>query len=137
MSGTTNEFDEPGGNYPDRYDEKPIEPSQDDDRRGDGEATVQHGEATQDVQGGAVAPDAKAPEAASAGSPGTQDAPAMDMHSATNEDRVEGIVAQTRVDVGDAPEERIADVLRQRFSETGTDIGDDRIRALAAEIAQR
>ena len=143
MSGTTNEFDEPGGNYPDRYDEKPVEPSQAEDRRGDGDgnATVQHGEATQDVQGGAVAHDAKAPDAdadtSSSAAPGTQNAPAMDMHSTTNEDRVEGIVAQTRQDVGDASEERIADVLRQRFSETGTDIGDDRIRALAAEIAQR
>lgn len=134
MSGTANEFDEPGGNYPDRNDETPLEPSQDEDRRGDGDDTIQHGEAPSTVQGGAVAPDAHAP---TAGSPGTQDEPIMDMHEATDEERVSGIVAQTRADVGDASEERIADVLRQRFTETGTDVGDDRIRALAAEIAQR
>lgn len=134
MSGTANEFDEPGGNYPDRNGEAPIEPAQDENRGSDDDSTIQHGEASSTVQGGAVAPDAHAP---SAGSPGTQDEPAMDMHDATDEERISGIVAQTRADVGDAPEERIADVLRQRFTETGTDVGDDRIRALAAEIAQR
>lgn len=139
MSGTANEFDEPGGNYPDRNDEAPIVPAQDEDRRADEDATIQHGEAPSTVQGGAVAPDAHAPDAQSpaGGSPGTQDEPAMDMHDTTDEERVSGIVAQTRADVGDASEERIADVLRQRFTETGTDVGDDRIRALAAEIAQR
>jgi hypothetical protein len=99
------------------------------------DATIQHGEGPSDVQGGAVAPDAHAPD--NGGESNTQDAPAMDMHGTTDEDRISGIVAQTRADLGDAPEERIADVLRQRFTETGTDIGDDRIRALAAEIAQR
>jgi hypothetical protein len=97
------------------------------------DATIQHGEATQDVQGGAVAHDAHAP--GSSGS--TQDAPAMDMHDASDEDRIAGIVAQTRADVGDASDERIADVLRQRFSDIGLEVGDDRVRALAAEVAQR
>jgi hypothetical protein len=135
MSGTANEYDEPGGNYPDRNDEAPVEPAQDDDRRDEG-ATVQHGEAPGLVQGGAVAPDAHAPGGSSGGT-GTQDAPAMDMHGTTTEERVDGIVAQTRMDVGDAPAERIADVLRQRFADTGIDVGDDRVRALAAEIADR
>jgi hypothetical protein len=101
------------------------------------DATIQHGDAPSTVQGGAVAPDAQAPGSGGSGASNTQDAPAMDMHGTTDEDRISGIVAQTRADLGDAPEERIADVLRQRFTETGTDVGDDRIRALAAEIAQR
>ncbi|WP_125132880.1 hypothetical protein [Microbacterium sp. 10M-3C3] len=97
------------------------------------DSTVQHGEPPEIVQGGAVAHDAHAPAA----SPGTQDAPAMDMHDATDEDRIAGIVAQTRADVGDASEERVADVLRQRFRDIGLDVDDDRVRALAAEIVAR
>ncbi|MDQ1175133.1 hypothetical protein QE430_003440 [Microbacterium testaceum] len=45
------------------------------------------------------------------------------------------MVVQTRADVGDKSQERIADVLRQRFADVGLDLGDDRIRALAAEVA--
>ncbi|MFJ6653736.1 hypothetical protein ACIQLJ_13180 [Microbacterium sp. NPDC091313] len=98
----------------------------------DDDTTIQHGEATQDVQGGAVAHDAHA-----ASGSNTQDAPAMDMHDTTDEERIAGIVAQTRADVGDASEERIAAVLRQRFADIGLEVGDDRVRALAAEVAAR
>ncbi len=59
----------------------------------------------------------------------------MDTHPTDDEARIAGVVVQTRADVGDASEERIADVLRQRFSDVGLDLGDDRIRALAAEVA--
>lgn len=99
-----------------------------------GDGPVQHGEPPQDVQGGAVAHDA---HAASASASGTQDAPAMDMHDTDDEQRIAGIVAQTRADVGDRSEERIADVLRQRFADIGLEVGDDRVRALAAEVAAR
>jgi hypothetical protein len=98
----------------------------------DDDTAVPHGDATQDVQGGAVAHDAHTPS-----SSGTQDAPAMDMHDTTDEERIAGIVAQTRADVGDASDERIADVLRQRFRDIGLEVGDDRVRALAAEVAAR
>lgn len=82
-----------------------------------------------DSVGGAVHPEAKASR------PGEQSAPAMDTHPTDDEARIAGVVVQTRADVGDASEERIADVLRQRFSDVGLDLGDDRIRALAAEVA--
>jgi len=68
-------------------------------------------------------------------SPGEQSEPRMDMHLTDDEARIAGVVAQTRADVGDKSEERIAEVLRQRSREVGLDLGDDRIRALAAEIA--
>ncbi|MGP3534441.1 hypothetical protein ACTU3I_06565 [Microbacterium sp. RD1] len=105
--------------------------------RADEGATVEHGEGSgaDTVQGGAVGPDAGA--GAGTSSTGTQDAPAMDMHDTTDEDRIAGVVAQTRLDVGDASEERILDVLRQRFDDIGLEPGDDRVRALAAEIAHR
>lgn len=81
--------------------------------------------------GGALAYDARS------GEPPTQDRPALDQNDASNEDKIAGIVAQTRLDVGDQDVERIADVLAQRFDETGVDIDADRTVALAAEIARR
>lgn len=82
-----------------------------------------------DSVGGAVHEDRKVSR------PGEQSEPAMDTHPTDDAARIAGVVAQTRADVGDAPQERIADVLRQRFSDVGLDLGDDRIRALAAEVA--
>ena len=88
------------------------------------------GAAAADSYGGAVSDDTPA-----AAEPGTQNAPVQDMHHATDEDKIAGIVAQTRQDVGDKDESRIADVLRQRFTETGVHVADDRIAALAAEVS--
>lgn len=79
-------------------------------------------------QGGALAEDAPVARA------GVQDAPAQDQNVPTDEDRIAGVVAQTRADVGDAGVERLADVLRQRFEEAGLDVDAERTRALAAEI---
>lgn len=81
-------------------------------------------------QGGAIAPDA-APGA------GVQDAPALDQNDASDEDRIAGIVAQTRSDVGGEGIERIADVLAQRFADAGLDVDADRTVALAAEVDAR
>ena len=82
-----------------------------------------------DSVGGALHDDRKATRT------GEQSEPAMDTHPTDDEARIQGVVVQTRADVGDKSEERIADVLRQRFAEVGLDLGDDRIRALAAEVA--
>ncbi|OZD46339.1 hypothetical protein CH252_21210 [Rhodococcus sp. 06-1477-1B] len=82
-----------------------------------------------DSVGGAVHRDRKTSR------PDEQSEPAMDTHPTDDAARIAGVVAQTRADVGDKSEERIADVLRQRFSDIGLDLGDDRIRALAAEVA--
>jgi hypothetical protein len=85
-----------------------------------------------DSYGGAVSDETPA-----APVPGTQNAPVQDMHDTTDEDKIAGIVAQTRQDVGDKDEARIADVLRQRFDDTGIHVADDRVAALAAEVAHR
>jgi hypothetical protein len=82
-----------------------------------------------DSVGGAVHQDRKVAR------PDEQSAPAMDTHPTDDEARIQGVVIQTRADVGDKSEARIADVLRQRFADVGLDLGDDRIRALAAEVA--
>jgi len=87
------------------------------------------GAAAADSVGGAVHRESKPT------TPGEQSEPAMDTHTTDDEARIAGVVVQTRADVGDKSEERIADVLRQRFADIGLELGDDRIRALAAEVA--
>ncbi|MBB2975953.1 hypothetical protein FHX49_001520 [Microbacterium endophyticum] len=62
-----------------------------------------------------------------------QDEPVMDMHTATDDERIDGIVDQTRADVGDKSLERIEGVLRQRFEQSGMEFTDE----LLAELAQR
>jgi hypothetical protein len=78
--------------------------------------------------GGALAHDATPAPA------DTQDAPVLHQNDASDEDRIAGIVAQTRADVGDQGLERVADVLVQRFTDAGLDVDADRTVALAAEI---
>lgn len=93
-------------------------------------APVGSGAHPSDSYGGAVSDEAPA-----APVPGTQNAPVQDMHEASNDDKIAGIVAQTRQDVGNKDDSRIADVLRQRFEETGVKVADDRLAALVAEVA--
>lgn len=56
---------------------------------------------------------------------------AMDLNETTTSERIDGIVAQTRADhAADGPD-RIAEVLRQRFTEAGIDVSDDEVSRLA------
>ncbi|WP_159501529.1 hypothetical protein [Microbacterium sp. 18062] len=64
----------------------------------------------------------------------TQDAPVMDQHSASVDDKIDGIVAQTRVDVADRPHERIVEVLRQRFDDAGISADDALLDELAKKV---
>lgn len=63
--------------------------------------------------------------------PGTQDGPLLDMHDTTLTDQINGILAQTRADLGEESTDRYAEVLRQRFADTGIEVPDDRITSLA------
>jgi hypothetical protein len=88
----------------------------------------------EDIVGGALSHDAdekSGPDAAS----NTQDEPAMDVHDASHEDKVAGIAAQTRLDVGGEGHERIADVLSQRFTDAGMTVTDEDRVALAKRIS--
>ncbi|GAB3602922.1 hypothetical protein [Microbacterium aureliae] len=69
------------------------------------------------------------------GSEQEQRLPAMAQNDASAVDKVAGIVAQTRSDVGDQPLERVADVLRQRLDQSGVDLPDDEVRELARQIS--
>ncbi|WZH38959.1 MAG: hypothetical protein PIR02_09880 [Microbacterium enclense] len=92
-------------------------------------ASPDGGASPADSVGGAVHDESKLPAR-----DGEQNEPAMDLHATDDEARIAGVVAQTRADVGGKSDERVADVLRQRFADIGLDLGDDRIRALAAEV---
>lgn len=65
-----------------------------------------------------------------------QTEPVMDMHEATDEERVDGIIDQVRIDVGDKGERRIADVLRQRFEQSGVPFDDALIASSVARVRE-
>jgi hypothetical protein len=65
---------------------------------------------------------------------GTQDEPVMDQHIATRQDKVDGIVAQTRVDVRGLSVDRVIDVLRQRFADAAIETDDDELARLAEQV---
>ncbi|MFK4836997.1 hypothetical protein ACI3KY_14835 [Microbacterium sp. ZW T2_14] len=68
------------------------------------------------------------------GSEQEQRLPAMSQNNAPDVDKVAGIVAQTRSDVGTEPLERIAEVLRQRLSQSGVELPDNDIDELARQV---
>lgn len=72
---------------------------------------------------------------ASARSAGAQEEPLLDQNAASDADKVQGIVAQTRADVPSESAERIAEVLAQRFSDAGMTVADEEITRLAQGVA--
>lgn len=66
--------------------------------------------------------------------PAQQDRPRLEQNDASPEDEIEGIVAQTRADFPDEPVDRAADVLRQRFRDSGIDKDQSEIDALAERV---
>lgn len=61
--------------------------------------------------------------------------PAMAQNNASELDKVSGIVAQTRADVGTEPVERIAEVLHQRLEQAGVDLPDGDVQELARQVS--
>jgi len=59
----------------------------------------------------------------------------MSQNNASQVEKVSGIVVQTRSDVGDQPQERIQEVLRQRLEQSGIDLPDAEIAELARQIS--
>lgn len=64
-----------------------------------------------------------------------QDEPVLAQNAASIEDKLEGIAAQTRLDLGDESDERYQEVLRQRLTDAGIDLTDDDVRSLAQRSA--
>ena len=63
-----------------------------------------------------------------------QNLPAMSQNNASDQEKITGIVAQTRVDVGDQDDARIADVLRQRLDQSGIATTDDELGQLTRRV---
>lgn len=61
--------------------------------------------------------------------------PAMDQNNASDLDKVAGIVAQTRQDIGTEPLERIQEVLQQRFDQSGIELSENDVRELAQQVS--
>jgi hypothetical protein len=155
MSGTGNEFERPGVNYPDREDStegpEPGEPARDE---GQEPASAGAPEPTHEAVGIGVmdSPDGvdhhgqdggrdtltvgeAQRTSGGLGSEQEQRLPAMSQNDASTIDKVSGIVAQTRSDVGIESTERIAEVLRQRFEQSGIDLPDADVDELAQQIS--
>ena len=155
MSTTGNEYEQPGVNQPDRADaggagpapaaedatrdDKPspaaAEPSH--EAVGIGvidteEGTDHHG---QDAGRDALTAGAAQRMPGGLGTEQEQRLPAMSQNDASELEKVTGVVAQTRADVGTEPVERIAEVLRQRFEQSGIDLPDSDIEELAHQIS--
>ncbi|HWM15018.1 MAG TPA: hypothetical protein VNP97_00360, partial [Microbacterium sp.] len=121
QSDTANEYENPGANYPDREDTAGIQPEEDEAR-------------SDAVADGAAS---SAPDTAAALGENTQDGPVLSQNQATVQEKIDGILAQTRIDLaaGAEPVERYEEVLRQRFIETGIDVPADQVHAFAERLA--
>jgi hypothetical protein len=59
----------------------------------------------------------------------------MDQNNAPDIDKVAGIVAQTRADVGTESLERIVEVLHQRLDQSGVSLPDADVEELARQVS--
>ena len=116
MSGTGNEFENPGGNYPDSG-------------KADG-ASAQAAEQRSDAGVGGEVYHEKGEGAAAPGEE-VQDEPVLAQNNATTQEKLDGIAAQTRVDLGDESHERYEEVLRQRLNDSEIQLTDDEVSDLA------
>lgn len=115
VSGTGNEFEEPGANYPDSA--KATQPEDRDD------AGV----------GGAIAQDSRA-EGNEPGA-GTQDGPRLDQNVTTDMERLNGIVTQTRADLAGQDAAVVEKSLRSRLDDAGIALDEGEVQSLARDIA--
>ncbi len=64
-----------------------------------------------------------------------QDEPVLEQNNATTQEKLDGIAAQTRVDLGDESHERYEEVLRQRLNDSDIQLTDDDVTKLARRSA--
>ncbi|WP_431802867.1 hypothetical protein [Microbacterium sp. bgisy203] len=68
-------------------------------------------------------------------SEGTQDEPALDQNAASDQDKLDGLVAQLRADVAGENAATVEQAVRRRLDDTGIALGEERIAALVAELS--
>ena len=113
MSGTSNEFDDPGANYPDNSEADGVQPGPAEQRSDAGVGGEVHHE--------------------SGDASNVQDEPLLDQNSTTTQEQIQGIVAQTRADLGGESDDRYAEVLRQRLEDAGIQMTDEDRQRLAGK----
>ena len=99
-SRTADTFDEPGGNYPDRGEGHPNADGRGPDQGGEWSGPVSHGD----------------------NEPGQQTEPAQDMNATTPDERLEGVIVQTRGDIvvqGIEDRASVGRLLAQRLADIG------------------
>jgi uncharacterized caspase-like protein len=117
MSDTTNAFDNPGGNFPDRDESA--------------KTTADPAAHRSDAGVGGEVVDESSPSSGSGSTEATQDEPALDQNQRSTQDQLDGIAMQTRADLGDESQDRYEEVLRQRLRDAGIQLTDEDVRALA------
>ncbi len=65
-----------------------------------------------------------------------QGGPVMDMYTATNDERVDGVIRQVRADVTGQNAATVEHALRGRLRDTGLTLDEDRIAQLVAELSE-
>jgi hypothetical protein len=123
MSGSGSEFENPGGTSP-----HSGPPS-----GADAQAAEQRSDAG---VGGEVYHEKDEPAAPAPGEE-VQDEPVLAQNNATTQEKLDGIAAQTRVDLGDESHERYEEVLRQRLNDSEIQLTDDEVSALARRSSGR
>lgn len=68
------------------------------------------------------------------GADATQSGPAMSQNNAGADEKLDGIIAQTRADLPDESAARIAEVLLQRAAQVGVTLSDDEAARIAASL---
>ena len=118
------EYDKNGGDYPDKggtwsgpvSDDKEREP-----------ATGSDAPAAGGVNPGVTTDRA-------AGGTGTQDGPIEDMHTSSLDEKIEGIVAQSRSDYAGSPDMDLPLLVRRRLEDAGITASDDDIQRVVARV---
>lgn len=100
MSGTTNEYHNPGGNHPDKG----------------------------GTWSGPVSDD-------TASAPGTQDGPVQDMNAPTVDEKIEGIIAQSRVDLSAHGDQDVELLVRRRLEDAGIPATDDDVARIVTQVS--
>lgn len=74
-------------------------------------------------------------EPGAAGTQNTQDEPRLEMHATTEQERLDGVVAQLRADVQGENTATVDKAVRTRLAETGVAADEDTIARLVAELS--
>ncbi|MGZ8804525.1 MAG: hypothetical protein ACXWZG_04395, partial [Microbacterium sp.] len=74
-------------------------------------------------------------ESGRSGPEAVQDEPVLEQNAASTQDKLDGLAAQTRVDLGDESQARYEEVLRQRLTDSEIQLTDDEVSDLARRSA--